>query len=277
MMPVWLSQQNWQVLSHFASRISLVVLVVILGWLSGVLLTQFLQPPLQLVLPTVKSDELRSSVLSNGLPSIELLGRQEESHAQQVQKVVTETRLNLKVLGTVVLPDDKGVLIVQSGGKTWVVSVGEKIQDGVYLVSVYSDHAVIDHNGILEKLLMNDENALLNSEVFGSSEQFDSSTRLSRLKEELKASPMSIMQYVRFQLVNAGKPDVRMKLWPKKEGKLFEELGLEKGDVLLSVNGRSIAQLTQTPRLWLKVLNEPVLEMEIERQGQLEYLVVELK
>ena len=87
---------------------------------------------------------------------------------------------------------------------------------------------------------------------------------------------MKIMQYVRFQLINAGKHNASMKLWPKKEAKFFNELGLEAGDVLQTVNGRLISQLMKKPALWQSVLNEPVLEMEVERQGQIEFLVVDL-
>ncbi|VAW45540.1 hypothetical protein MNBD_GAMMA04-745, partial [hydrothermal vent metagenome] len=183
----------------------------------------------------------------------------------------------LKVLGIVVLPDDKGIAIIQSGASTLLVSVGEEIQSRVYLEAVYSDYVVIDHNGVLEKLMMSESNELLESNAFGLNGNEYADSELSSLKKELKKSPMKIMQYVRFQLINAGKHDARMKLQPKKDAELFNALGLEPGDILKMVNGRSIAQLTQNPRLWMKVLNEPVLEMEVERKGQVEFLAVELK
>ncbi len=278
-MSMWLSRVDWIVLSHYASRFFLAFLVLLVGWQLGGMLSFSLQP-----VTALSSPSFQSNTTSNYTPpraiSIGLLGNQAvESLAtrQQNESDVSESRLNLEVLGIVSMPDGKGVVIVKAGGKTLLASVGEKIQNGVYLEAVYSDYVVIDHNGVLEKLRMSESNALLESNTFGLTAQRETESELGNLKKELKKSPMNIMQYVRFQLVNAGKHNASMRLWPKKEGKLFEQLGLERGDVLKMVNGRTIAQLTQKPRLWLKVLNEPVLEMEVERQGQVEFLVVELK
>jgi general secretion pathway protein C len=274
-MSIWLSRLDWTVVSHYASRIFLVFFVLLFGWQLGAMLSFSLSP-----MATLNFPSLLHNTTSNYSPprtiSIDLLGRQMvEPLAARQQKDVGESRLNLEVLGIVALPDDKGLVIVKVSGQTLLASVGEKIQDRVYLEAVYSDYVVIDHNGVLEKLRMSESNELLESDAFGLIIQDE--TKLGSLKKELKKSPMKIMQYVRFQLINAGKHNASMKLWPKKETQLFEELGLEKGDILKMVNGHSIAQLTQKPRLWIKALNEPVLEMEVERQGQVEFLVIELK
>ncbi len=278
-MSMWLSRVDWIIFSHYVSRFCLIFLVILAGWQLGGMLSFSLQPITVLTPPSFQSNTTSNYTPPKAI-SIHLLGSQAVEPLvtrHQSETDVSESRLNLEVLGIVALPDGKGVVIIKAGGQTLLASVGEKIQNGVYLESVYSDYVVIDHNGVLEKLRMSESNALLESNAFGLTAQNEVESELGSLKKELKKSPMNIMQYVRFQLINAGKHNASMKLWPKKEGKLFEQLGLERGDVLKMVNGRTIAQLTQKPRLWLKVLNEPVLEMEIERQGQVEFLVVELK
>ncbi|MCF6253410.1 MAG: hypothetical protein L3J38_01530 [Thiomicrorhabdus sp.] len=277
-MSMWLSRFDPVFLSHYFSRVVLVTAVLLLGWLLGSMLSFSLQSPTALSVPSVLQKSTSSSSPPPRAITIDLLGRQmiDDTRARQKnEQDVTETRLNLEVLGIVALPDDKGLVIIKSGGQTLLVLVGEKIQNGVYLDAVYSDYVVIDNHGALEKLMMSESNELLKSDAFGLNDRNESG--FGALKKELKKSPMKIMQYVRFQLINAGKQDASMKLWPKKEAELFNELGLEPGDILKMVNGRSIAQLTQKPHLWIKVLNEPVLEMEVERQGQVTYLVVELK
>jgi len=276
-MSMWLSRFDPVFLSHYLSRVVLVVAVLVLGWLLGSMLSFSLPSPATLSTPSFQQKASLNASPPARTITIDLLGRQmvDDSYARQRdEQNVTETRLNLEVLGIVALPDEKGLVIIKSGSQTLLILVGEKIQNGVYLDAVYSDYVVIDHNGVLEKLMMSESNELLESDAFGLKNQDESA--LGTLKKELKKSPMKIMQYVRFQLVNAGKHDASMKLWPKKEPEIFEELGLEAGDVLKMVNGRSIAELTQKPRLWIKVLNESVLEMEVERQGQVAYLVVEL-
>lgn len=276
-MSMWLSRFDPVLFSHCFSRIVLVVSVLLLGWLLGSMLAFSLQSPPALSSPSFQNNMASNSSPSLSMVSIDLLGQQAIDGSmvnQQNEEDVTETNLNLEVLGIVALPDEKGLVIIKSGAQTLLVLVGEKIQNRVYLEAVYADYVVIDHNGVLEKLMMSDSNTLLVSDAFGLEE---TESVLGGIKQELKKSPMKIMQYVRFQLINAGKQNASMKLWPKKEAELFNALGLERGDELKMVNGRSIAQLTQKPRLWVKVLNEPVLEMEVERQGQVEYLVVELK
>jgi len=276
-MSMWLSRFDPVSFSHYFSKIVLIVTVLLLGWLLGAMLSFSLQPSVALSPPSFQQNTTSDSVPTRVIP-VALLGQQavdSSAIAQKNEADVSETRLNLEVLGIVALPEDKGLVIIKSGGQTLLVSVGEKIQARVYLEAVYSDYVVIDHNGVLEKLMMSESNELLDSDAFGLNGQ--KQRALGALKKELKKTPIKIMEYVRFQLINAGKHDAKMKLWPKKEPEMFEGLGLEAGDVLKMVSGHSIAQLTQKPSLWIKVLNEPVLEMEIERQGQVEYLVVELK
>ena len=274
LMSMWLSRLDWTILSLHASRFFLAFFVLLLGWQLGAMLSFSLLPVVTLNSPSFQ-EEKTSNYSPPRTVSIDLLGHQKaEPLVTRQQSDVSESRLNLKVLGIVAMPDDKGLVIIKSGAQTLLTLVGEKIQDSVYLEAVHSDYVVIDHNGVLEKLRMSEPNELLDSDAFGLVNREE--TEFSSLKKELQKSPMSIMQHVRFQLVHAGKHNARMKLWPKKNAELFKQLGLEAGDELKMVNGRSIAQLTQKPRLWMKVLNEPVLEMEVERQGQVEFLVIEL-
>ncbi|MCF6346576.1 MAG: hypothetical protein L3J00_08950 [Thiomicrorhabdus sp.] len=276
-MSMWLSRFDLVAFSHYASRVLLVVAVLLLGWQLGSMLSFSLKQPVSLNSPAVGDGQpSSSSAHSFRVAPLYLLGRpalEQVDDNQKKSENVTETQLNLKVLGIVALPNDEGVVIVQSGSNTLLASVGEALLDDVYLEAVFSDHVVIDNNGAFEKLLMTEENEWVDVESFAS----ESDTVLGSLKQTLKKSPMKIMQYVRFQLINAGKHDAKMKLWPKKEAELFKALGLEAGDVLTVINGQHISKLMKKPALWRKVLNEPVLEMEVEREGQVEFLVVELE
>lgn len=281
-MSMWLSKFDWSVLSHYASRFFLVLFVLLFGWQLGAMLS-FLLQPLGASASSISYDKTSSSaslsVPSLRIPPIYLLGRQATVESSQNRiETVTETDLNLKVLGIVAMPDEQGLVIVQSGNKTLLASVGENIQEGVYLEEVYSDYVVIDHNGALEKLLMSDSNELLDSNAFGVEydQEVGSGSEFAQLRQTLKKTPMKIMQYVRFQTINAGTRDVELKIWPKKDGELFKAFGLEAGDVLKNVNGQPVSLLMQKPALWKNVLNESVLEMEVSRQGRAEFLVVDL-
>ncbi len=283
-MSIWSSRFDLVLLSYYASRVVLVFAVGLLGWQIGSMISYSLESLNTLNSQPVQTNQQPSSSpssmgSSSRIASIDLFGRQatvqELDKKNQVENV-SETQLNLTVVGIVDLPNEKGVAIIQTGSQSLVVSVGEKIQSGVFLEEVYSDYVVIEHRGVLEKLVMSDSNELLDSNAFGLEDALGETSDVFKLRQELQKTPMKIMQYVRFQLMNAGSRDAMLKLWPKKDAELFKAFGLEAGDVLKNVNGQPVSELMKKPILWKKVLNESVLEMEVHRQDRVEFLVIDL-
>jgi len=286
-MSVWLARFDLVVLSRYVSRFLLVLVVLVFGWQIGSLVSFNLQPAVTLVSPSLVSDQAnssqsRSSASANITP-IYLLGRPSVSDASTKEKnrfeTVTETKLNLKILGVLSVSEERGVAIIQSGSQTLLVATGEKIQRGVYLEAVHSEYVVIDHNGVSEKLVMVSPNEFLESNrAYMESNERGLEIQLEDVTRGLKKSPATITKYVRFQIMNKGGKLNGIKLWPKKDSDtaIFNSLGFESGDLLKGVNGQPVDVLMKNAALWKKMLNEMTLDMEVERQGRQEFFVVNL-
>lgn len=284
-MTLWLSRFDHSSLSVLLSKVVILLLLVFLGWQLGKLVMQESTPEPALITPALFNQSQSSSKITNQnivhkKPHL-LLGKQSAQPSLTSAKSVdsseaTVSKLNLKVLGIVALSEERGVVIIQSGSKTILVATGDKIQNNVFLEAIFPDYIVITHNGRPEKLIMSSKNDLIDSGFAGSAKPMADRSDVKRLTRELKRSPMKISQYIRFQLVSRGGQVIAIKVWPKKDIELFNALGFQSGDVLQKVNGSSIATLMKTPALWQKMLNETAFEMEIDRQGSYQTVVVDL-
>lgn len=285
-MSVWLARFDLVVLSRYVSRFLLVLVVLVFGWQIGSLISYNLQPAEVPVSASLVSDQVNPSQSRSSTPekiiSIYLLGRQLQNTSLKEKnrsELVTETKLNLKVLGVLSVSEKRGVAIIQSGSQTLLVATGEKIQSGVFLEEVHSEYVVIDHNGVSEKLAMISPNEFLESNrSYMESKEQASEVQLEEVTRGLRKSPATITQYVRFQIINSNGKMNGIKVWPKKadDTAVFNGLGFESGDLLKRVNGQSVDALIRNAALWKKMLNETTLDMEVERQGRQEFFVVNL-
>lgn len=285
-MSIWLSQFDLPLMSRSASKVVMLCLLVILAWLLGIVVTDQLKQPIQLGLPTLQNTPPAQfeRKITNAQPRY-LLGKQtpqtvnSSTKSSKSSAAAVVTKLNLKVLGILSMSGDKGVIIVQSGSKTSLVSTGEEIQRGVVLQAIFPDYVEINHKGKIEKIIMASNNALLkglttseNKMVLGSKQ----STTISRLSQELRRSPMKITQYVRFQMVSEAGKVIAIQVWPKRDKEIFSALGFKSGDILKKVNGLSIEEVMRRPILWQKMLKKNTFDMEVERLGSIESFVVNL-
>lgn len=263
-------------------------LVLILAWLSGILISAQLQPieipplpePSSQVQSVSPSPQGKESYLF-GKPEVEMVAPSQSAAADLAPEAVAATRLRLKLIGAIATAD-KGVAIIESSGTTLVVAEGEQVINGVDLVKVYSDQAVILHRGKHEKLQMEEATAGLISTVGGDESAVsdeltpEHKQTLREIGEVLRQQPVSISKYIRFQPINQNGQWTAVKIWPKEQQAVFEALGFKAGDLLKSVNGRSIQDLAQEPALWQTFLNESQFELTVERNGQPVNLTVDL-
>ena len=232
----------------------------------------------ELIVPVIQHNAELNRAESLSPSPIYLFGRAEKQVYQpkvKTQEEVKKTRLNLKLLGVLVAPGF-GIAIIENKGQSESYSLDETIQKGVVLKEVYPDYVVISHNGLLEKLQM-----VQDEEVFvQSADSAELSERqlkvLSSVKENALKNPISIMRYVRFQMVQKnGKVD-SVKVWPQKEAAIFRSLGFKPGDELKTVDGYTVAELSQSPTLWKTLLTKTNLELTVIRNGQTQSVSVQL-
>lgn len=286
-MPAWSSSLYQVVNSSFLPKALSFVFLLWCAWLIGALISSQLKTIELPELPTVQVLP-EKKVSAQGDPSY-LFGKPDiEQAVLTADRSVSpdeldQTRLKLKLIG-VIVSQDKGVAIIEATGATKVVSIGEEILSGVELLKVLPDQVVILHRGKQEKLMMErSEEALiqsLSSPVSPAEEaselSSDQKQTLRNIGEELRQQPVSISKYIRFQPVNEDGKWVAVKIWPRAEKEVFESIGFKAGDLLKSINGRSIQEMSQEPALWQAFLNDSRFELGVERKGQLVTLSVDL-
>ncbi|WP_373019682.1 type II secretion system protein GspC [Thiomicrorhabdus sp.] len=262
-------------------------LLVLLAWQGGKLFSSQLNVVTTPALPEIVAKPQKNLKLQGddsllfGKPEVDLTQTTDLNDSGMSPSEVDASRLRLKLVGAIAI-DGKGVAIIESSGSTLVVSEGEEIISGVDLLKVYSDQVIILNRGKREKLMIEQggKDLFEPATQSGAGETSEITTEhkqtLRKIGEDLRSNPISISKYIRFQPMNKdGKWDA-VKIWPKSEPEIFNEIGFKAGDLLKSVNGRTIQEMAQEPSLWQAFLNESQFDLTIERQGQLVNLSVDL-
>lgn len=264
-------------------------MLVLLAWQVGVLATSRLNVVEKPALPQI-------SVVSQKAVKVRdeeflLFGKPEVNSAQPADLAdeglspseVDASRLRLKLVGAIAT-EGKGVAIIESSGETLVIGEGEEVLKGVDLLKVFSDQVIILNRGKREKLMMEEGGSDLFEKAGSSTKEPQGSKDISpehkatlrQIGENLRSNPVSISKYIRFQPINKDGKWVAVKVWPKSEPELFKTIGFEAGDLLKSVNGRSIEEMAQEPSLWQAFLNESQFDLTVERDGRMVDLSVDL-
>lgn len=254
-----------------------VLLLVALAWLSGSLIAQWFhqgQAPRLPVLEAAQSGAVSAAkgqaLLLFGEPEAKSLPTKNAVETIDVDNV-KKSRLNLTLMGVIKL-SNQGIALIKKGNDTLVLSQGEEIQRGVTLQEVLPEQVILLNQGVQEKLLLKREaNALLETTSSSAPSAIEPSaeaaTKLSDIGSQLKKSPMSISQYLRFQPINQGGKWTGVKIWPKEDKALFDALGFQEGDFVTQVNGRPIDEMARNPSLWQALLAESRVDLTIERDG----------
>jgi len=269
-------------------RWAMILFLILLAWLVGRSASSMLYSSDIPSLPTlVQAKPINQAVQGEysylmGKPDLKALKESAPQKSKESVSEITNTRLRLKLIGVIDL-ESSGVAIIQSSGKTLVVSEGEKIVQGVDLIEVYSNWVMISHRGKREKLMM-EETAKGLIEQGGSKTAPSAPSRLSpensaalkKIGESLKKSPISISRYVRFKTIGKKGNWTAIKVWPRSNIGVFTGIGLKSGDLIKSVNGKSIQEISQDPSLWQTFLNESQFDLTVERRGEPVSLSIDL-
>lgn len=179
---------------------------------------------------------------------------------------VKVSALKIKVLGLVAGEGEAGIAVLQYGGKTRAYAVGEKIEvpGDVKLLAVLSDYVLIENNRRREKLELDKRPQVTGvSASSAPTSAGDETLDIDRPEiRELIGDPRDTVQnsplkLARFFSVSPVKENGQMlgySLSPGRDKRLFDMLDVKAGDILLSVNGQSLADAS-TPEL-LKMMEE---------------------
>lgn len=180
------------------------------------------------------------------------------------QTVERETTLPLKLLGVYVTDqEEESLAIIDIGKEEKVFAVGESVSAGAILRRVAEDRVILERNGVLEALLLpKDEELEIATPAQRTSPAWQTQTTglpqgvtansFRDLRVEILNSPRKLKELARFQKFNRNGRMLGFQVFPKSNLPLFEQLGIQRGDVITSVNGILLDQ----PEKGIKALRE---------------------
>ena len=186
-----------------------------------------------------------------------------------------QTQMNL-VLSAVFAADDptKGLAIIgESPQSAKVYTVGATVRPGTRLHEVYADRVILERNGQLEALMLPKQStaglAINRNPTPGASSQF-----AENLRRVAETNPGAFAEVLRPQPVFANGVQRGYRVYPGRNRQQFAKLGLQPGDLVLSINGTPL----DDPQRGLEVFNtlsaSDRVSVTIERNGQSQELTL---
>lgn len=281
-----MSLKNSQVQAKISRGLT-VVLLVVCAWLAGELVWWMVDSP------SVVSRSIRASgEVTRTAPERLNLSSLQNSHlfGRYTQETPTEaapiqeapkSRLNLVLVGAVVSSNsEKSLAVIANKGQQETVGIGEAIQGTrAKLVQVHSDRVIIDNAGRNETIMLQgiDYSAQSAPSSSSSSHRVDiSPDTLERIREEIRQDAKQVFQYVRMSQIKEGDDVVGYRLSPGKDRELFDEVGLQNGDIAVQINGLDLKDAAAMTQVFNALSELTELTLTVEREGQPYEIYIEL-
>jgi general secretion pathway protein C len=186
-----------------------------------------------------------------------------------------QTQMNL-VLSAVFAANDpaKGLAIIgDSAQSAKVYTVGAAVRPGTKLHAVYPDRVILDRNGQLEALALPRQStaaiAINRPATPTASNRFTDNLR--RIAE---SNPSAFAEIVRPQPVFANGVQRGYRVYPGRNRQQFAKLGLQPGDLVLSINGTPLDDPQRGMEIFNTMGTSDRVNVTIERNGQSQELTL---
>lgn len=174
-----------------------------------------------------------------------------------------DTRLPLTLRG--VLSGMGLALISASGQAEKVYKVGDDLPGGARLRAVLEDHVLLERAGVLERLALPKDG--LKSPGSAAAASALAEPAGTSLRGLLTKSPADLARQFRLEPVSEGGALRGYRIRALRDPALLQRAGLDPNDVLLSVNGRALAQAAELPALMNELREASSLDVIVLRNG----------
>ncbi len=273
-MRAWLSQK--------LPLLLMVVLVIILAYqiagMSWSLLERILVDEPQLspqANSAAQSGRQQKSVDNSymNLANIHLFGKQDVTQAVDKAPVTApETRLNLVLFGVFTDENSKkgSAIIGQKTGNQKFYTVGEKVDNGVWLAEVRKDHVLLKRGANYEVLKF--------PKVVSAGVNIKN-TRAPVSSRALSPEKQTFMDNVKIIPVFTGK-DRTLKgyrILPKKNRAVYNRLGIRPTDIVTAINGIALSDQREAMKVIAELVKSDQVEVQLDRNGKIENKTLTLK
>jgi len=256
-------------------------LVALLAWVvSGWLLPSDELKPFGLSQNTRETTTTLPNI--TGLLTVPLFGKlqvQATKPVAQKPKPVVMSRLNIKLLGTVVAGKNSAAIVaVAKRREQQVFFIGDRIQPGVILKEVEAEAIVVERGGKLERISLEQGakltvtpmpgTAIAASPGLASAQPTNIKMNKIRLQQQLQNFPVLMTQAKAVPHFVNGKPS-GFAITQIAPGSLYQQAGLQNGDIVLSVNGKQITGAKQAMNMYQTLKSTAAIDLELIRDGQI--------
>jgi len=182
-------------------------------------------------------------------------------------------QIPLDLIGTFVTKGAVPYAIIEDRNKKQqdVFNIGETVFGGGTLLRIFTDRVDVDRSGQVETLTMDliskggagsgggSGVSSSDGEVFAVDE--------AELDKALANLPLLLTQARAVPYFKDGQ-SVGLRLFAIKAGSLFEKIGLKNGDILKTLNGTNLGDLSQAMKLFERLKDERSLALSLERNRE---------
>jgi general secretion pathway protein C len=170
---------------------------------------------------------------------------QDQQPVKQVVADAPETRLNLTLRGVFASDHDREgwVIIADPAGKEETYAVNDPVPGGARLAEIYPDRVILERAGSYETLRLPREDLAsttaspnLARTSPGGDDGASQADAFSRYRDEVRQNPGSFMKYARATPARENGEFVGFEIHPGPEAGALQEIGLQPGDIITSIN-----------------------------------------
>jgi general secretion pathway protein C len=277
-----LSGQQWlDRATQTLPRALTVVLVIAIAWqlvqLTWMLLAarQAPEDASAMVMAPPPPSATRKGIDVQAIANAHIFG--EAKGEQAAPEDAKETQMNL-VLSAVFAANDptKGVAVIgDSPQSSKVYACGAVVRPGTKLHSVYVDRVILDRNGQLETLsLPRPSTAGLTITRTAAAPRPGNSQFADNLRRIAETNPTAFAEVVRPQPVFANGVQRGYRVYPGRNRQQFAKLGLQPGDLVLSINGTPLDDPQRGMEIFNTIGTSDRVSVTVERNGQSQELTL---
>jgi general secretion pathway protein C len=186
-----------------------------------------------------------------------------------------QTQMNLVLSAVFATNDPRNgrAIIGESAQASKVYAVGATVRPGTRLHEVHPDRVILDRSGQLEALLLPKQNnavvAINRPPAAVANTQF--AENLRRIAE---TNPSAFAEVLRPQPVFANGVQRGYRVYPGRNRQQFAKLGLQPGDLVLSINGTPLDDPQRGMEVFNTISTSDRVAVTIERNGQSQELTL---
>ena len=187
------------------------------------------------------------------------------------------SQANLVLAGVFAANDPtKGLAMIgESVQSAKVYAVGSMVRPGTRLHSVYLDRVILDRNGALETLaLPRPSTAGIITRTAAAPPRPGGGQLADNLRRIAETNPTAFAEIVRPQPVFANGVQRGYRVYPGRNRQQFAKLGLQPGDLVLSINGTPLDDPQRGMEIFNTIGTSDRVSVTVERNGQSQELTL---